>query len=141
MPAANKEFPEGVKVDAEHQANNKTVRIDKGTLPAPLPSDSNGFKPRRGIINLKLDLGTTLAAGNRVNFAPPVTVRLRYKQDDLNHATGAGKTRPDFYYLDGNTWVPFSNAQPVTDSTPGFVGAVEVKISDWPGDPPIGTGP
>ena len=139
MPAADKEFTEGVKVNADHQTNGATVRIGKGNLPASLPADSKGFRPRRGIINLKLDLGTTPASGTRLTFSPPVTVRLRYKQDDLSHATGAGKTVPDFYYLDGNQWVLFANAQPVTDTTPGFAGAVEVKISDWPGDPPIGS--
>lgn len=138
MPAADQQFTEGVKIHADHQTNGATVRIGKGDLPTSLPADSKGFKPRRGIVNLKLDHGTTPAPGARLTFSPPVTVRLRYTQGDLQHATNAGRTTPDFYYLDDNQWVLFANAQPVTDATPGFAGAVEVKISDWPGDPPIG---
>ena len=139
MPAVDKEFPEGVKVTADPQTSGATVRASKGDLPATIPV-SGGFKPYRLIINLKLDTGATPAPGQRVRFAPPVTFRLRYRADDLQRATSAGKAAPEFYYWDNNQWVGFANPQPAVDTTPGFVGAVEVKISDWPGDPPIGIG-
>ncbi len=139
MPAVDKEFTEGVKVTADAQSSGATVRVSKGVLPATIPQ-SGGFKPYRQVINLKLDTGTTPAPGQRVRFDPPVTLRLRYRADDLQRATNAGKALPVFYYWDNNQWVGFANPQPVLDTTPGFVGAVEVKISDWPGDPPVGVG-
>jgi len=137
MAALDKEFPEGVKVKGDPQISKATVRVSKGNLSATIP-EANSFKPHRQIINLKLDFGTTLPAGQRVRFNPAITLRLRYTPDDLQRATAAQKTAPEFYYWDNNQWVRFANAQPVTDNTPGFAGAVEVTITDFPSDPPIG---
>ncbi len=126
-----------------HPALGKPYEVQGLPMPskASLPAVAGGFDPFRLVINFKV-VDHDHPRKTSHTFKPPMEVRVRFTDDDLQQAAARGKPLR-LGYWDGTKWEYFTPAahdfKLKRKRHKKLAGWGYVKLSTW-GDPPKGWG-
>ena len=131
---------EDVEIKVSSELKAKAKKFPLGKKKDYKPKDSK-FVAKRLVINFGLvdegDEGNVLT-----DFDPPIEVKIRYKQKDIE-AAEAAKSNLRLAYWNGEDWEYFTEKKHdfklVPDPKPDKGGYGYVEISRW-GDPPLAWG-
>ena len=142
-PLSFRKYFKNEAVVVKYQQQARPIIVNRLPLPDPksMPTVSGGFQPFRMVINLKVVEAKPLN-GIITHFDPPIEIRVRFTDADLNKAKASNATLA-LGYWDGIRWVRCTPGAHLyhleLERTGRYAGWAVIKISHWT-DPTLAVG-